>query len=377
MSPVTTQQINADEILVNIGPQHPATHGVLRLVARTDGEVVRKLYPHIGYLHRCAEKIGENVEFNQYIPYTDRMDYLSAANINLGYCLAIEKLCAIEVPERARHIRVILAELNRIASHCIAFGTYALDLGAFTPFFYGFREREMILDIFEKYCGARLTYSCLRIGGGMRDLDMDLIGDIYRFCDHFEETWPEYNTLVSENEIFIKRTANVGAFTAEQAMDWGWTGPCLRGSGVKYDIRKAEPYSDYEYFDFDVPVGEGLKGTQGDCWDRYYVRVLEMMESLKIVRQALDTLPDGPFTGKVKKIIKAPEGEVSMRTESSRGELNFYVVGNGDKLLHRCRARGPSFCNVAPVTELCEDVLLADVMAVVGSLDIVLGEVDR
>jgi len=378
MSTITAQQIHADEILVNIGPQHPATHGVMRLVARTDGEVVRACYPHLGYLHRCAEKIGENVELNQFIPYTDRMDYLSAANINLGFCLAAEKLCNIEVPERARHIRVILAELNRIGSHCIAFGTYLLDLGAFTPFFYGFRERELILSIFEKYCGARLTYSALRIGGAMRDFDMELIGDIYRFCDHFEEKWPEYNDLVTGNEIFVQRTANVGIVSAQEAMDFGLTGPCLRGSGVAYDIRKAAPYSDYEYFDFDVPVGKGLVGTVGDCFDRYHVRVLEMMESIKIIRQALDTLPNGPFIGKVKKVIKTPEGgEVSLRTESSRGELNFYLVGSGDKYLYRCRARGPSFCNLSITTHVAKDILLADVMAIVGALDVVIGETDR
>lgn len=375
---LTTQQLHGDEILLNIGPQHPSTHGVLRLVARTDGEVIRELRPHLGYLHRCAEKIGEKVEFNQYIPYTDRMDYLTSACINLGYCLAIEKLCNIEVPERAQHMRVVLAELNRIGSHCIAYGTYLLDLGAFTPFFYGFREREMILSIFEKFCGARLTYSCLRIGGCMRDFDQEIIDDIRRFCDHFESKWPEYNTLVTDNEIFVKRTANVGIITAAEATNWGLTGPCLRGSGVAYDIRKAVPYSGYEKYQFDVPVGKGLVGTVGDCFDRYYVRVQEMMQSIRIIRQALDMMPEGPFIGKVKKIIKAPDkAECAFRSESSRGELNFYLVGSGDKFLYRCRVRGPSFCNLAIASETCRNVLMADVMAVIGALDIVIGETDR
>jgi NADH-quinone oxidoreductase subunit D len=259
---------------------------------------VKACYPHLGYLHRCAEKIGEKVEYNQYIPYTDRMDYLSAANNNLAFCLAIEKLCGVEVPERARNIRVILAELNRIASHCIAFGTYAIDLGAFTPFFHGFREREEIMSIFEKFCGARLTYSCLRIGGAMRDFTEEIISDCYRFCDAFEAHWDEYNALLTNNEIFIQRTANVGVISKQDAIAWGMSGPVLRGSGVKFDLRKAHPYSDYEYFDFDVPVGDGRMGALGDCWDRHWVRLREMIESVKIVRQALDTLPAGPFIGR-------------------------------------------------------------------------------
>lgn len=374
----TTQQINADEILLNMGPQHPATHGVLRLVVRTDGEVVKACYPHLGYLHRCKEKICEKMEFNQCIPYTDRMDYLSAANNNLALCLAIEKLCGVEVPERARNMRVILAELNRIGSHCIAIGTYAIDLGAFTPFFYTFRDREMIMDIFEKFCGARLTLSCLRIGGCMRDFTDEIISDCYRFCDWFEEKWVEYNDLLTSNDIFIRRTANVGVVSKKDAIAWGLSGPMLRGSGVKFDLRKAHPYSDYEYFDFDVPVGDGQMGQVGDCWDRHWVRSREMMESIKIVRQALDTLPAGQFIGKVKKTIKAPAGgEVYMRCENPRGELAFYVVGDGSANLWRCRSRGPSFCNLSIMNHITKECLIADIMAILGSIDIVIGETDR
>jgi len=373
----TIQQISADEILLNMGPQHPATHGVLRLVVRTDGEIVKEVYPHLGYLHRCAEKIGENVEYNQYIPYTDRMDYLAAANNNLAYCLGVEKLCGIEVPERARNARVILAELNRIGSHCIAIGTYAIDLGAFTPFFHTFREREMIMDIFEKFCGARLTYSCLRIGGLMRDFTDELIADCYRFCDWFEKKWPEYNQLLSSNDIFIRRTANVGVISREDAIAWGMSGPVLRGSGIQYDLRKAHPYCDYEYFDFDVPVGNGEMGKLGDCWDRYWVRMREMMESVKIIRQALDTLPAGPYIAKVKKTLKAAPGEVYIRCENPRGEIGFYLVSTGEKTMWRSRARGPSFCNLSIMNHMTKGCLIADIMAILGSIDIVIGETDR
>jgi NADH-quinone oxidoreductase subunit D len=360
-----------------MGPQHPATHGVLRLVVRTDGEVVKAVYPHLGYLHRCAEKIGEYMEANQFIPYTDRMDYLAAVNNNLAYCLAVEKLCSIEVPERARNMRVVLAELGRIASHCIALGTYAIDLGAFTPFFHMFREREVILDIFEKYCGARLTHTALRVGGCMRDFDDELITDTYRFCDQFEAAWPDYNDLLTNNEIFVRRTANVGVITRDEAIAWGLSGPMLRGSGIDFDLRKAHPYCDYEYFDFNVPVGRGEMGTLGDCWDRYYVRVMEMMESLKIVRQALDTLPPGQFIGKVKKVIKAPVGDAYQRCENPRGEIGFYLVSNGEKAMWRLRTRGPSFCNLSIMNHMCKDILLADIMAILGSMDVVIGETDR
>ncbi|MBP8128131.1 MAG: NADH-quinone oxidoreductase subunit D [Candidatus Hydrogenedentes bacterium] len=369
--------LRTEELLINMGPQHPSTHGVLRLVVRTDGEMVRETWPQIGFLHRCFEKVAESIKYPQIIPYTERMDYLAAMNNALAYCLAVEKLGRIEVPERAVYIRVVMAELNRIASHLIAFGTYALDLGAFTPFLYAFREREMILSIFEKVSGGRLLYHYSRIGGVARDITPDLAEDIRAFLAQMRKAWPEYNTLLSENQIFVKRTANVGAISREQAIAWGLTGPCLRGSGVRYDLRKQHPYSLYERFAFDVPVGEGAKGTVGDCWDRYWVRMREIMESCNIVEQALDGLPEGEVMAKLPRTIDLPEGEVYVPCENPRGELGFYIVSGGGSKALRIKARGPSFCNLSITHEICREVLLADVVAIVGSIDIVLGEVDR
>jgi len=259
----------------------------------------------------------------------------------------------------------------------IAFGTYALDLGAFTPFLYAFREREMILSIFEKVSGGRLLYHYSRIGGVARDITPDLAEDIRAFLAQMRKAWPEYNTLLSENQIFVKRTANVGAISREQAIAWGLTGPCLRGSGVRYDLRKQHPYSLYERFAFDVPVGEGAKGTVGDCWDRYWVRMREIMESCNIVEQALDGLPEGEVMAKLPRTIDLPEGEVYVPCENPRGELGFYIVSGGGSKALRIKARGPSFCNLSITHEICREVLLADVVAIVGSIDIVLGEVDR
>ena len=371
------QLLQTDEILVNMGPQHPSTHGVLRVVVRTDGELVREAHPHIGFLHRCAEKIGETVTPEQFLPYTDRIDYLSAMNNELALCLGVEKLADIEIPPRATLIRVIAAELNRIASHLLAFGCTGLDLGAFTPFLYGFRERELILDIFEKMCGARLLYNYIRIGGVMRDMDDEIIQDIRSYCDVQEEKWEEYNTLLSFNEIFIKRTANVAIIPPEKAIAWGLSGPALRASGVQFDLRKAHPYCDYESYDFDIAYGEGRKGTVGDVWDRYWVRMLEIKESIKIIRQALDRLEAGDFRAKVKKILKIEPGEVYVRAENPRGELAYYLISDGTTILTRCRTRGPSFCNLSVLNEIARDIPLADLVAFISSIDIVLGEVDR
>lgn len=370
--------LKADEILVNMGPQHPSTHGVLRVLVRTDGEIVRKAIPYIGYLHRCKEKCAEALTYQQFIPYTDRMDYLASMSNNFAFCWAVEKLGGVEVPERAEYIRVIVAELQRIASHLVAFGTYGLDLGAITPFLYAFREREKILDIFERISGARLTYSYGRIGGVMRDFDQVAVDMTLRFLDDFEKRWEEYNALLTENEIFIKRTANVGVIPKETAIAYGLSGPCLRGSGVRFDIRRAEPYSIYDRFEFDIPIGEGLMGTAGDCWDRYWVRMAEMKESCKIIRQAIETMPDGPVSNpKVLRVFKPAAGEIYFRAENPRGELGFYIVSVGDKKPYRCRVRGPSFCNLSVLGEVAKDCLLADVVAIIGSIDIVLGEVDR
>jgi NADH-quinone oxidoreductase subunit D len=376
--PADVSFLKTDEIIVNMGPQHPSTHGVLRVVVRTDGEVVRQAVPHIGYLHRCKEKCAEAVTYQQFIPYTDRMDYLASMSNNFAFCWAVEKLAGVEVPERAEYIRVIVSELQRIASHLVAFGTYGLDLGAITPFLYAFREREKILDIFERISGARLTYSYGRIGGVMRDFDEVAVEMTRRFLDDFEVKWEEYNRLLTENEIFIKRTANVGVMPKETAVAYALSGPVLRGSGIKFDIRKAEPYSVYDRFEFDIPVGEGKMGTQGDCWDRYWVRMAEMKQSCRIIRQALDALPQGPFMNpKILRVFKPPAGEIYFRAENPRGELAFYIVSVGEKKPYRCRVRGPSFCNLSVLSEIARDCLLADLVAIIGSIDIVLGECDR
>lgn len=369
--------LRTEEILVNMGPQHPSTHGVLRLVVRTDGEMVRELWPQLGYLHRCFEKIAESVDYTQVVPYTDRLDYLGSMNNALAYCLTVEKIGALEVPERAQALRVLTSELNRIGSHLIAFGTYALDLGAFTPFMYGFREREMILSIFEKMSGGRLLYHYPRIGGVVRDITPDVEQDIRTFLKQLRKVWKDYNNLVSENAIFVRRTADLGIITREQAIGWGLTGPCLRGSGVKFDLRKSHPYSGYEKYDFDIPVGTGIKGTLGDCWDRYWVRMLEMIESCKIVEQVLDGLPEGPIMTKLPRVLKLPAGEAYVPCENPRGELGFYIVSDGGVKPARVRVRAPSFCNLSILNAMCREVLLADAVAILGSIDIVLGEVDR
>jgi len=369
--------LKTEELLINMGPQHPSTHGVLRLVVRTDGEMVREAWPQIGFLHRCFEKIAESLEYAQVVPYTDRMDYLGSINNALAYCLAVEKLGGFEVPERAAYLRVITAELNRIASHLIAFGTYALDLGAFTPFLYGFREREMIVSILEKLSGGRLLYHYPRIGGVARDLMPDMAADIRAFLRQMRTVWPEYNALLSYNQIFVKRTAHVGVITREQAIAWGLTGPCLRGSGVAFDLRKNHPYSLYERFTFDIALGQGLRGTIGDCWDRYWVRMVEMMESCKIIEQALEGLPEGPHINPVPRSFDMPAGEVYVPCENPRGELGYYIVSDGSSKALRIKARAPSFCNLSIANQICRDVLLADVVAILGSIDFVLGEVDR
>ncbi|OPZ07732.1 MAG: NADH-quinone oxidoreductase subunit 4 [candidate division BRC1 bacterium ADurb.BinA292] len=369
--------LRTEELLVNMGPQHPSTHGVLRLVVRTDGEIVREAWPQIGFLHRCFEKVAESVTYAQVTPYCDRMDYLASMNNGLAWCLAVERLGGIEVPERAAYLRVMMAELNRIASHLLAFGTYALDLGAFTPFLYGFRERELILSIFEKISGGRLLYHYPRLGGVARDLTPELAGEIRAFIAQMRRAWPEYNELLSENQIFIKRTANVGVIPAAMAVAYGLTGPCLRGSGVKFDLRRAKPYSLYERFDFDIPVGEGIKGEVGDCWDRYWVRMREIIESLRIIEQALDGLPEGEIQTKVSRTLKLPAGEVYVPCENPRGESGYYLISDGKTSPLRVKARGPSFNNLSITHALVRDVLIADVVAIVGSIDIVLGEVDR
>lgn len=374
--------VTTSDLEVNMGPQHPATHGVMRVLIRCDGELVTGAQAHLGYLHRCAEKIGENVEWLQYLPYTDRYDYLASMNNNLGYSLAVEALMPdLEIPRRATLLRMICAELNRIASHLVAIGTYGLDIGAFTPFLYAFREREWIQALFEKICGARLTYSYIRIGGVFNDAPPGWLQEVGHFCDVFEEKWKEYHDLLAVNHVFVMRTANVGVIPKEMAIDFGLTGPMLRGSGVDFDLRRDMPYMAYgeahEAGAFDVPLGEGKKGALGDCWDRFYVRMLEMKECIKLVRWCLEVIEDGPIIGDVPKVLKVPAGEAYVGIENPRGELGHYVHSDGGKVAVRCRVRGPSFVNLAVVEELMPGSLLADSVAIIGSTDIVIGETDR
>ena len=374
---MSTKDLETQDMLLNMGPQHPSTHGVLRLMLRTDGELVSEVTPVIGYLHRCAEKIGENLRYEQFTPYTDRMDYLSSMSDNLAYCLAVEKLMKVEIPDRAKHIRVIMSELNRIASHLLAFGTFGLDVGAFTPFLYAWREREMILNMFEYVCGARLTYNYVKVGGVWKDVDKKFGEMVNNFLNLFDEKVKEYNELLTYNQIFITRTRGMGVIPKDLAVGWGLSGPCLRASGVNWDIRKSEPYSGYEKFPFRVPIGSDKVGVLGDCWNRYYVRIEEMIESCRIVKQALDGLPAGKISGDVKRGFKVPKGEAYTVIENPRGELGFYIISDGTDTPVRVKIRAPSFVNLSILPEVSRGVLIADLVAILGSIDIVLGEIDR
>ncbi len=381
--------VRTDEMLVNMGPQHPSTHGVLRLVLRTDGEVISEVIPHLGYLHRCAEKIGENVTPIQFIPYTDRMDYLAGMNMNLAYSLAVEKLAGMKIPEKANVIRVIISEMGRIASHLVGMGAYGLDLGTFSPFLYAFREREMILDLFEEVCGARLTYSYITIGGVHDDLPDGWVDHCSKFLDYFEPRIEEYHTLLTRNQIFIKRTANIGVMSKEMALDYGCTGPMLRGSlnreagDPDWDLRRLEPYCGYEGYDFKVIIPpfkeKPVTAVIGDCWHRFYVRMLEVIESIKIVRQGLKKYATAQGSHRIEPPRHLPAGEAYVESECPRGQMGFYVVGRATKenVPLRVRARSSSFSNLSVTDEICKGCLIADVPAIVGSIDIVMGEIDR
>ncbi len=381
--------VRTDEMLVNMGPQHPSTHGVLRLVLRTDGEVVSEVTPHLGYLHRCAEKIGENVLPIQFIPYTDRMDYLAGMNMNLGYSMAVEKLCGMKIPEKAQVIRVLIVEMNRIASHLVGMGAYGLDLGTFSPFLYAFREREMILDLFEEVCGARLTYSYVTIGGVHDDLPEGWVGRCQQFLDYLEPRVEEYHTLLTRNAIFVQRTAGIGIMSKELALSHGCSGPMLRGSlnaaagDPAWDLRKTEPYCGYEQYNFKAiipPFPEAPpEAVLGDCWHRFYVRMLELVESIKIVREALKKYPQAQGSHRIEPPRHLPAGEAYVETECPRGQMGFYVIGRNtkDPVLLRVRARSSSFSNLSVTNAICAGCLIADVPAIVGSIDIVMGEVDR
>ena len=367
------------EMTINMGPQHPSTHGVLRLELVLDGEVIKKVTPHIGYLHRCFEKYAEEMDdYAKVIPYTDRMDYVSAMNQEHGYVIALERMLELEVPDKVEHIRVIVAEMQRIASHLLGIGAFGLDLGAFTPFLYLFTEREKILDIFEKTSGARLLYNYMAVGGLMRDVHPKFKKDVDDFVKTFRPKIKELDDLLSYNKIFVKRTANIGVLPEKVALNYGASGPVLRGSGVKWDLRKNDPYSIYDRFEFDIPVGSGEMGTLGDSWDRYIVRVLEMEQSLRIIEQALEKMPEeGDVMEAIPRRIRMKEGEIYVRTESPRGELGYFIVGDNSAKPYRVKVRAPSFVHLSMLPSISNGSLIADMVAIVGSIDIVLGEVDR
>ena len=367
-----TTFLDANELVINMGPQHPATHGVLRVKLKLDGERVLGSECIIGYLHRGIEKIAENRNYVQFAPYVDRMDYVAAVTNGMGYVEAVEKLLGAEVPPRAQYTRTILAELQRIASHLLWLGTHALDLGAMTPVFYTFREREEVLRIFEKYCGARLTTHAFRIGGLQYDLYDEFETDAVKFCDYFIPKVDEYEELLTTNRIWVNRTKGVGVLTAEDAIAIGATGPLLRGSGVKWDVRKAQPYEAYDKVEFEVPVGE-----HGDTYDRYLVRIQETRQSVRIIRQCVERLAPGPILGKVGKVIKPAPGEVYHSIEGPKGELGYFVVSDGTTTPYRVRVRPPSFVNLQAFDKMVRGHLIADVVAIIGTIDIVLGEVDR
>ena len=364
--------LGADELVINMGPQHPSTHGVLRVKLKLDGERVIGSECVIGYLHRGVEKIAENRSYQQFAPYVDRMDYVSAVSNGLGYCEAVEKLLMAEAPPRARVIRTILTELQRIASHLLWLGTHALDIGALTPLFYCMREREEILKIFEKYCGARLTTHAFRIGGLQYEAYDTLEKDVERFCKSFEARIQEYSDLLTSNSIWIGRTRNVGLLNAADCIALGASGPVLRASGVKWDLRKATPYAAYDQYKFEIPVG-----TNGDTYDRYLVRIEEMRQSRLICLQAIENIPAGPIMARVGKVLKPPPGEVYHAIEGPKGILGYYIVSDGGTQPYRVRIRPPSFINLQALDKMIRGHLVTDVVAIIGTLDIVLGEVDR
>ena len=373
-------RLETEEMVLNMGPQHPSTHGVLRLETVLDGEVVVDVVPHLGYLHRCFEKHAEALTYPQIIPYVDRMDYLSAMSGEHSYVTAVERLMGIEVPEKVEYIRMLFAELQRIASHLIAVGTFGLDVGAFTPFLYCLQDREMILEIFEKTCGARFLYNYMWVGGLSHDLHPDALGMCRAFVERSRKTLREVNDLLTLNKIFVERTGGVGVLDPEVALNAGASGPMLRACGVARDIRRTDPYSIYDRFEFDVATCSTELGVPGDSFNRHWVRMLEWEQSLRIIEQILETYPREDTTdvqSAIPKRLRPPVGEIYSRTESPRGELGFYIASRGDAKPHRVKPRSPAFANLSLLPHMVRGHLVADLIIILGSIDIVLGEVDR
>lgn len=368
----STDQSNAIDLMINMGPQHPSTHGVFRLVIWVDGERIVRAEPHIGYLHRGSEKLSENEQYAQVITLFDRLDYVANLNGELAFCLAVEKLMDIEVPDRAQYIRTILCELNRISSHMLFYGVYGLDAGAMTPILYGFRERERIQSLFETVTGARMMHNYIRVGGVNEDLPEDFSARMQQLTEQLKKGIAECDDLLSQNEMFLARTKGIGAISGTDAVAFGVTGPTLRASGVLEDVRISEPYGIYDRFDFGIPVG-----TYGDCWDRYYVRIEEMRQSLSIIEQAMIQMEPGEITAKVRRITRPPKGEVYFRTESPRGDFGVFLVSDGSDTPYRVKVRAPSFCNLQALEHMLQDAYLADAVIILGSIDIIMGEVDR
>jgi NADH-quinone oxidoreductase subunit D len=369
--------LKTEYLTINMGPQHPSTHGVIRFVIKTDGEIIHECDPDVGYLHRGIEKIAESVTWQGFVPYTDRVDYLASMNANLAYCMAVEKLMELEVPKRAEYIRVIVSELNRISSHLIAVGAADMDMGAFTPFVQMIREREHINDLLEMVCGARLTYNYMCIGGVHSDLPTSFSSKTKEFLDHFEVVVEQLHRLISYNQLFIKRFANVAVISAEMAKNYNLVGPNLRGSGVDFDLRRDKAYSVYPELYFNIPVGKGREGTIGDCYDRYFVRVEEIRESINIIRQCLKKIPDGEIKALVKSSIKPPKGHVYFRTETPRGDTGYFIYSDGKTSPTRLKIRTGSFTGMSIIPEIARGIFIADLVAVIGSLDIVAPELDR
>ena len=363
------------EMELNFGPQHPSTHGVLRIVLKVDGERIVSARPDVGYLHRGTEKLFETETYPMIVPHTDRMDYVAAATNNHAYVLTVEKILGLEIPKRAQYIRVVLDEMQRISSHLLWLATAAIDLGAITPFFYTFREREVILDLFEEYCGARLTLNCMRVGGLLEDLTPGWVERVHAFAEDFSSKVDEYEDLLTENRIWKQRTVGIGVLPVDRCIEWGVTGPPLRAAGLEWDIRRAFPYECYPELDFVIPTCKNA-----DTYDRYLVRVAELRQSRRILMQCCEWLaknPTGEIRGKVPRVIKPAAGEAYASVESPKGELGFYLVSNGGNRPYRLRVRPPSFINLQALPEMAEGHLVSDLVAIIGTIDIVLGEVDR